>query len=137
MQARVWTFAGAARLGVRRLDAAFAQPDADKTITKFPIERLKVPDEFEVVWSPQGGLNSPIAVLGATSQCSGLTLPSHNRMEAFLEGVVRVAGKSIESGRYATPRHGWLKAASSRRTPRRAAPANSRNSPGREFLDGG
>ena len=72
--------AGAARLGVRRLDAALAQwekgvagfrarrvkagsargaaegervllPDGDD----IRIERLKVPDEFEVVWSPEGG----------------------------------------------------------------------------------
>jgi hypothetical protein len=47
---RVWTFAGAARLGLRRLDAAFARSDADKTIMGFRIEHVKVPDEFEVVW---------------------------------------------------------------------------------------
>ena len=26
-----------------------------RTVMRFGIERLKVPDEFEVVWSPEGG----------------------------------------------------------------------------------
>ena len=65
--------AGAGRLGVRRLDAALAQWEEGvagframrverkanasfyRTVMRFGIERLKVPDDFEVVWSPERG----------------------------------------------------------------------------------
>jgi hypothetical protein len=35
---------------------------------------------------------------GAALECGVKPPPSHNRREAFLEGVVKVEGKSIESG---------------------------------------
>ena len=36
--------------GQRKANASFY-----RTVMRFGIERLKVPDEFEVVWSPEGG----------------------------------------------------------------------------------
>ncbi len=61
------------------------------------------------VATPKGfklGSRSNILRAQPALECGGLTSPSHNRMEAFPEGVVKVEGKSIESGRCTTPPHG-------------------------------